>query len=297
MTAGGERSEDVNRRTWADPAAMASLQVEGWSDPGEVEAMSAFADAVRGEPVLDLGTGTGRTIPLLRLATARYVAVDYTEAMVELARRRYPDADVRHGDARSLTDLPDGSFRGVVFSFNGIDAVDHEDRPAVLAAVRRVLAPGGYFLYSTLHKDGPAFVQRPWRREALPWAVGSLVPSHRPAPLRAAAAALRTVRDPGRVPRQFRNWWRLRSQSHDAGDWAIGPTDAHEFGLLVHFTTIAGELRRLGAAGFDLVDTFAAEDGRSVHGGAPRRDVRWFHVLARRSDLPSQPARDVVDDA
>jgi SAM-dependent methyltransferase len=284
MTTPGGAADDANLRTWADPAAMAALRVEGWSDPGEIPALVAFADAVRGKPVLDIGTGTGRTVPLLRLVTSRYAGVDYTDAMVAVARHRYPDEAVQHGDARELTEVADSSYAGVVFSFNGIDAVDHDSRPAVLAAVHRVLEPGGLFLYSTLHKDGPAYRQRPWRRQSLPWAVGSLASSHRPVPLRAAAALLRNVADPGRVPRQFRNWRRLRAQGHDGGDWAMAPTDAHDFGLLVHFTTIAGELHRLETGGFEVVQTYAAEDGAPVHRGTPRRDVRWFHVLARRAD-------------
>ena len=291
-------ADGANRPTWSDPAAISALLVEGWSDPGEIAAVTAFADLVRDAPVLDLGTGTGRTIPLLRLATSHYVGVDYTPAMVALARHRYPGEDIREGDARDLGSLPDAGFAGVAFSFNGIDAVDHDDRPQVYAAVRRVLAPGGHFLYSTLHKDGPAYTQRPWRRQSLPWLVGSLAPSRRPLPLRAAAAALRGLRDPGRLPRQQRNWRRLKSQACDGGDWAMAPTDAHDFGLLVHYTTIDGELRSVTEAGFDVVQTFAAEDGATVHTGGEHRGVRWFHVLARRSDAVRAESRhDVVEDA
>jgi SAM-dependent methyltransferase len=273
---------DANLRTWADPSTVDVLRVEGWSDPGEIVAMSAFADLVRDRPVLDLGVGTGRTTPLLRMTTSSYVALDYSPEMVDVARRRYPDEDIRSGDARTLSDFAGGSFRGVVFSFNGIDAVGHDDRAAVLDAVRRVLEPGGLFLYSTLHRDGPAYRQRPWRRQALPWVVGSLGSSHRPLPLRVAASLMRSVVDPGRLLRAARNWRRLAAQRVAGDDWAIAPTDAHEFGLLVHYTTVAGELRRLTTSGFEVVQTFAAEDGAPVHTGTPRRDVRWFHVLARR---------------
>ena len=43
----------------------------------------------------------------------------------------------------------DGSFDFVLFSYNGIDYVSHDDRLKILQEVRRVGKPGGYFCFST----------------------------------------------------------------------------------------------------------------------------------------------------
>jgi SAM-dependent methyltransferase len=271
----------VNRATWAGAAAISDLLVEGYSDPGERLALLAFADRVRGRAVLDIGVGPGRTTSLLRLATTDYHAVDFVPEMVDLARRRFPGVDIDVDDARTLSSVADASYDGAMFSFNGIDAVDHDGRAQVLASVHRVLRPGGHLLYSVLHKDGPAYRARPWRRPPLPWVVGSLTPSRGPGPLRLAVTIVRAIRSPGRWPRSVGNYRRMRRSSVDHGDWALAPNEAHDFGLLTHFTTVAGELLRLQAAGFELVTTFAAEDGRPVHDGEPPGDVRWFHLLAR----------------
>lgn len=272
---------EVNRSVWQQPAIAAEFQFEGWTDPGEIAALVHAARLARGVPTLDIGQGAGRTTSLLALLTDDYQAVDFTPAMVELARRRHPHADIRVGDARRLLDLPDDAIGLAVFSFNGIDAVDHDDRAAVLAAVRRVLQPGGVFVYSTLNRNGPLYGLTPWRARPLPWHVGSLTAARRSAPARTAVALVRLARDPGRPLRSYRNWRRLRRAAVDHGDWAIGPLDAHDFGLLVHFTELSAEQRSLAQAGFSVEAVYAAEDGRELSADSDTRDVRWFHLVCR----------------
>ena len=139
--------ETVNRAGWAD--VTDEYAVEGWNDPGELGALTYVADRVRGLPVLDVGVGGGRTAALLRLLTDDYLGIDYTPEFVALARSRHPGVRFALGDARDLDGIPDNSRGFVLFSFNGIDAVDHEDRQLVMASVHRVLQPGGTFLFST----------------------------------------------------------------------------------------------------------------------------------------------------
>jgi SAM-dependent methyltransferase len=276
-TPSSDDAATVNRDAWSGAGAVHDLDVEGWTDPGERPAMVAFADIVRGGDVLDIGVGTGRTTPLLRLVTANYRAVDFVAGMVAATGKRWPDLDVRVDDARTLQTVPDDSCDGVVFSYNGIDAVGHDERQAVYDNVRRVLRPGGAFLYSTLHKDGPAFRARPWAPAPLPWVVGSLAPPRRGPALRSAARAARAARAAAGTS----SWRRNEAKRVDGEDWSVAPNAAHGFGLLTHFTTVAGELARLERAGFEPMATFAAEDGRPVHLGPVRADVHWFHVLAR----------------
>ncbi|HEY8544967.1 MAG TPA: class I SAM-dependent methyltransferase [Acidimicrobiales bacterium] len=106
-----------------------------------------FADHLRpGMDVLDLGVGAGRTTPHLQGLGGRYVGIDLEPAMVDAARARFPDADLRVGDAADLSAFDDGSFDAVVFSFNGLDYVT--ERRRCLAECHRVLRPGGLLLAS-----------------------------------------------------------------------------------------------------------------------------------------------------
>jgi SAM-dependent methyltransferase len=263
--------DDVNRAVWSRESE--ELDFEGWLDPGEQRALLSIADRIRGEPILDLGVGPGRTVSLLRLLSARYMAIDYTAAVVELCRERHPDVAIELGDARELHAVPDASQALVVFSNNGIDAVDHEDRRRVLASVHRVLRPGGLFLFSTLNKDGPLFGAHPGTAVDTPWEPGSLVLRR---PVEPAA------QDEGEVPAwavAVRNWRRLRARTVDAGEWGVAPFAAHRFSLLTHFITVAAQRRELAAHGLEVEAVYEC-GGAAVPGD--RTSALYFHVIARR---------------
>jgi len=189
----------LNRAVWSREETVAHFsRLAGFIDPGERAALAAVAPRVRGAPVLDLGVGAGRTVPLLRLLTDDYVAVDYSPAMVSACHRLNPGVDVRAGDVRDLSEFQDGRFGLVFFSFSGIDAVSHADRARALREMLRVLRPGGWVVFSTHNLEGPSYGEVPWR-------------GYR----RGGSRLYRTVRWILRLPfdlprhaRRWRNWWR-----------------------------------------------------------------------------------------
>ena len=89
--------------------------------------------------VVDVGCGTGRAVVELAEHTAHAIGIDLDPAMLDAARSRFPDIDVRVADA---TDLPldDGQAHGY-----RADKLYHvlPDPDAALAEARRVLGPGG----------------------------------------------------------------------------------------------------------------------------------------------------------
>lgn len=133
---------------------------------GESTILRDFGPSLKGKNILDIGVGAGRTTSfLLECAPQRYVGVDFAPNMVEKCRQRFPGNDFRFADARSLTDFSEGEFDFVMFSWSGIDCVNHEDRLKILAEVRRVLAPGGLFAFSSANArsiSGP-----PWSWAAI----------------------------------------------------------------------------------------------------------------------------------
>ena len=101
--------------------------------------------------VVDVGCGTGRAVAELAQRTAIAIGVDLREEMITVARRRWPDADFRIGDAYQLP-LPDGAVAGY-----RADKVYHGLDPArAIAEARRVLAPGGHIVL--IGQDWDTFV-------------------------------------------------------------------------------------------------------------------------------------------
>ncbi|MBC8550666.1 MAG: class I SAM-dependent methyltransferase [Nitrospira sp.] len=123
----------------------------------EEAALYDIRDKVRGKKILDIGVGTGRTLPCLSMISDDYVAIDYSQAMVDECKRRYPVANIICGDARNLSMYGDSQFDLCMFSANGIDLVSHDDRLLILAEIYRVLNKGGYFIFSTHNRECHAF--------------------------------------------------------------------------------------------------------------------------------------------
>lgn len=277
-SAGRGQVDGINRSTWSEVAE--EYAIEGWSDPGELGALTFVADRVRGLPILDLGVGGGRTVALLRLLSADYLGIDYTPELVELCRARHPDVEIEVGDARDLSGLTAGSRGLVVFSNNGIDAVDHDDRQLVLAGVHRVLEPGGTFVFSTLNKDNPLFGAHPGTAAAIGWVPGSLLPV--PAEVSPAGAP---PADDDSWLRAVRNWRRLRGQIRDEGEWGLAPFAAHQFGLLTHFITLGGAVDELDRHGFDVAAVFPCDSVRPQGADQPVGSM-YMHLVAHRRIAP-----------
>jgi demethylmenaquinone methyltransferase / 2-methoxy-6-polyprenyl-1,4-benzoquinol methylase len=110
-----------------------------------------------GDSALDVCTGTGKLARLLRrrvVPKGNVIGVDFSTAMLAIARRRIPDVEFREGDATQLH-LEDGSVDAVTVAFGLRNVVD---RPAAVREAARVLRAGGrYVILEFAHVDVPLF--------------------------------------------------------------------------------------------------------------------------------------------
>jgi ubiquinone/menaquinone biosynthesis C-methylase UbiE len=101
-------------------------------------------------PILELGCGTGRiSLPLVR-AGVDFVGIDRSEHMLARAqagrkRRRLAAVRFVRGDIRALP-FPPNTFKAVIAPYGVLQSLlADRDLAATLAAVSRVLVPGGTF--------------------------------------------------------------------------------------------------------------------------------------------------------
>jgi len=110
-----------------------------------LERWSTILDAGRSGTVLELGCGGGRDSRYLTDLGLELIAADYSAAALELCRQRAPLADARLIDLRQPLPFDDGQFPIIVASLC-LHYFPWTTTVAILAEIRRCLAPGGFLL-------------------------------------------------------------------------------------------------------------------------------------------------------
>ncbi|MDE3108860.1 MAG: class I SAM-dependent methyltransferase [Acidobacteriota bacterium] len=151
-------SPDVNLWSTAEHALDYLRRAD--SIPHRAEGEATLLELIPENPgrILDLGSGAGRLITLVRAARprARFVALDFSAAMLEQLHAQFEgDPSVRivaHDFDQPLPEL--GAFGAIVSSF-AIHHVHHERKRALYAEIFRALEPGGIFAHLE-HVDSPS---------------------------------------------------------------------------------------------------------------------------------------------
>jgi SAM-dependent methyltransferase len=105
-----------------------------------------------GGPVADVGCGPGQVTAYLQQCGADALGIDLSPAMIEMARRDYPELPFAVGSMTELG-LADASVAGLVAWYSLIHIPD-ASIGAVFAQFRRVLRPGGLLLLGFHSGDG-----------------------------------------------------------------------------------------------------------------------------------------------
>src|SRR5205823_5763117 len=112
----------------------------------------ALLSDIQGQVVCDLACGQGWIARELARRGAQVTGIDLAEQQIALARQyeeQEPSGIVYHlDDAQMGTSLPDAHFDGCVCV---LALMDIPDIDAVFRTSRRILKPGGWFVFAITH--------------------------------------------------------------------------------------------------------------------------------------------------
>src|SRR6476661_2026087 len=252
-----------NAATWLDPQLVAFYAADPSLQPAEARILDELRPRMAPWSMLDIGVGGGRTTRHFAPAVADYTGIDISPAMVEHCRGdwRSPHCRFAVADVRDLSAFGAGRFDFVLFSFNGLDYLGHDDRLRALQQVRAVCRPGALFCFSTHNIQ----------------ALGHLMP------LRA-----QFCRDPAWLRRNLANWvrWRMRHARHVAEvamqhrDWAIVNDGAHDCRLETYYVRPSALLAQLQPA-FTGIRVFSRTGAQLAGEQLGSIEDDWLYVLAQ----------------
>jgi tRNA (cmo5U34)-methyltransferase len=154
--------------TWTDPERVAEYLSREIPHRDLAEEMLLQALPERVDRVLDLGTGDGRVVSLVREAHpgAAALGLDSSEPMLAQARSRFADDDVVELRIHDLREpLPQvGNFDAVVSGL-AIHHLEDARKRELFAEVRGLLAPGGVFANLDLVEASTHELHERFRRE------------------------------------------------------------------------------------------------------------------------------------
>ncbi len=202
--------------------------------------------------ILEIGCGWGRhTLVLHERGFRNLVAVDISPSMLAVARRRAAEAgrevDLRHLDFAAVADPPYDAVLSL-YDRSCLGFPTEEGDRRSLATIRRLLRPGGYFLFGT--GDWPVALPQP-RRDWREW--GGVV------------ELLETIPDAAEMTCTDRTTVLL-------------PHERRVYALTRRHYTLPEVRRLLGDAGFAFGGAWHALDARRPYG----HEAEGLFVLARR---------------
>lgn len=251
-------SDTINQKTYAKAKVLDYYDELEELFPTERVLFEKLSSKIKTGKILDIGVGGGRTTKYLLPISSDYTGVDYVQEFVERVKRKYPQGNFLVGDARNLREFADESFDLIIFPYNGIDAVSHEDRIKVQQEIYRVLAKGGVFMFSSHNRNYEHF-NKPY------WLIDFRVN---------AAFAKNLLSYVFFLPRHLR----MKRNEVFTEEYAVVNDCDHRYSLLIYYISIASQIKQLEETGFLNIEAYN-DKGASV-----KTDTEsfWIYYLAKK---------------
>jgi ubiquinone/menaquinone biosynthesis C-methylase UbiE len=216
--------------------------------------------------MLDVGVGAGRTTVHFAPLVKEYLGIDYSGRMINACLEKFQDSPEKisflTSDARTMKDFKNNSFDFVLFSFNGIDYMDHEDRIGTLLDIRRLIKDGGYFCFST-HNLNYLLKKCSIHLSKHPSILAKRAFQLMQMRLLNTKDAWKTIRAPSQYPRH--------SMVNDG---------AHNFQLKTYYITPVEQLKQLKELGFIGTKMYGLDYGMEIKNPSTTID-HWVYYLSK----------------
>ena len=234
--------------------------------PAESVLLERLQDQLPRMKMLDIGVGGGRTTQHFAPLVEEYIGIDYSSEMVAACQKRFRKLNhpmtFEVGDARDLSQFDNNSFDFILFSFNGIDYVSHDDRIKILQEIKRVGKQGCYFFFSS-HNLQALENELTWQKQI-------------------GANPLKTYENLVMLG-LFRLFNRsINRQILKKSNYLIVRDESHNFRLETYYIRAEQQIRQL-SKGFSHVEIYpwqSTEQVLALDAAAMRRDL-WLYYLCR----------------
>jgi ubiquinone/menaquinone biosynthesis C-methylase UbiE len=262
----------INIGTMRSRSAVRQYARDCGLQPRERAALESVADEFRGDAILDLGVGAGRTVAPLRELSRNYLGIDYSPEMVAECRQRYPGVKFELADARDLSTIPDASIGLAFFSCNGLSMVGHQDRLRILREVNRTLKPGGVFIVTTYNQNSDDESAR-YRFPPFEFS---------PNPLRLALRAARFVKSSAVG---YLNWRRYQGYSVRTTEYSMINDLCHDYATMLYYISLKNQREQLAACGFEPDGDAFNHAGERIDDDTRQND---YAIIARKPAVRSR---------
>jgi uncharacterized protein len=148
LAAGPEARDDKVRAAYA---TIAESYAEQRSDeltgqPFESWLLRRVVELSDGAPVIEVGSGPGHVAAFLAEAGADATGLDFTPAMVDQARRRFPGVSYQVGDLRRLMRPSTHDGWGAVLAWYSLIHLAASELPPAIASLARPLRANGWLV-------------------------------------------------------------------------------------------------------------------------------------------------------
>jgi len=254
---------NANKMAYESEEALTLLDQKNHLQKPEVTVLDLLRNKLPKMRMLDIGIGTGRTTVHFASLAKEYIGVDYSNYMIKVCRKRlqnFPsNVTFKVADARAMTFFEDGYFDFVLFSFNGIDYVEHNERLKILQEIHRITKKHGYFCFSTHNLNYQSYC--------------SIRLSRNPLILKRRITRLLRMR-----LLNTRAWKSIRNPSKSPQHTMVND-GALNFTMITYYITPAAQLKQLESLGFSNTKVYGL-NGVEVKTIAKNND-QWLYYLTK----------------